>query len=372
MKLWFVLTFTIFPWAAIHAQATVFATDLVSPVKLKVTSGDGLVVSEAGTGANDGRLSLVDRNGVVRPLIEGLPSGLGVTGNPSGPTDLLLRECCLIEIAIGEGDTLRLGDAGGEVPNPAGPSSPLFSSILRIRFSHPIDQLAGGFVLTRDDHDTLADGFRVRLKSPSNEIANVRLVIDFKDFRPDPITGVRGSQPFGMVRQPVHWQRLVADAAQNSIVMTQRRNPPQTLLRFDPVPNPLPFGPPVSDAVPTSIRHARGDRFFVTLFVGFPFAPGTSSVRVFDLGDRSEQELISGLTSPADVLPIGSDLYVLELTANLLEGAPGRLLRFDMPPGAPDVVASGLIGPTGMAHDESRRAIFVAENFTGRIMRVDL
>ncbi len=359
------------PFSAVRAEPTVVATGLSAPIKIDIAYDGMLVVTESGTGANDGRLALIDTHGIVRPLLAGLPSGVSAAGDPSGPTAVRLRGCCVVDLTIGEGDTLVFADGGGEMPNPLGPSSPVFSAMLRAVFSGPIAQLAGGFELTAADHDRLADGLEVELTSPTGEGARLALLADLKDVRPDPITTVRGSNPFDLSSRGR--RTLLVDAAQNGIVQIGAFGPPKTLLRFDPVPNPLPFGPPVSDAVPTSMHGIGGDEYLVTLLVGFPFAPGTASVRVVDVGKRDESELISGLTSATDVLQIGSDVYVLELTGDLLADPPppGRLLRF-ADRSDKGVIADGLAGPTGMAYARRQGRIYIVESFAGQVVSIDV
>ena len=358
------------------ADSRVFATGLNGPVKLDITDGS-LVVTETGTGANDGRLSIVDRFGIARPLLSGLPSGIDTTGAPGGPTAVQVRGCCVIELAIGEGDVLRFAapemglPPGAQVPNPLGTASPLFSSVLQLVFNYPIAQLTGGFELSAANHETLADGFSVLLANGVGEKAWIRLDADLKDFRPDPANNVRGSNPFGMTYSKEHDRFLIADGGGNSVVQVSPRQLPKTLLRFAQVPNPPGVIPPVTDAVPTSVRHFRDDKFLVTLFAGVPFAPHTASVRVVDIEKRTQSTLISGLTSVSDVLQIGTAFYVLELSQDLSQGAPGRLLRFATPSSAPTVVAGGLIGATSMVYNPRQRAIYIAELFAGQIRRVD-
>jgi hypothetical protein len=371
-------------WAAIfgfaclastgHAEDSVFATGLVGPIKLDVSEGGSLVVSERGNGANDGQLSVVDRHGNVRLLLGGLPSGIEVTGVPSGPTSVVVRGCCSLDLAVGEGDTLRFPDpmeGPKQLPNLQGAASPLFSSVLRIAVNRPLDEIGGGWTLSREDHDVLADGFTVRLTNPAAESVWVRLIADLKDFRPDSFTNVRGSNPFGMARGKHPESLLIADGGQNSLVELTPFFVPKTLVRFAPVPNPPEVGFP-TDAVPTSVRPWHGGRVLMTLFGGVPFAAGTSSVRIVDLEERTQEMLIGGLTSASDVLSIGSKLYVLELSANLMGGAPGRLLRFATPTGSGQEIVGGLIGPSGMVYSPRHRAIFIAELFAGQIRRVPL
>jgi hypothetical protein len=105
-----------------------------------VTPAGNLLVSEASTQPNAGRLSLVTPTGVRRTLIEGLPSGLEVAGGPSGPTAMVVRDQTLY-LAIGGGDAERRGEAPGTaIHNPQGRSSALFASVLRMRFATDLDQ----------------------------------------------------------------------------------------------------------------------------------------------------------------------------------------------------------------------------------------
>jgi hypothetical protein len=320
-------------------------------------------------------LSIVDRLGNVRPLLEGLPSDIEVTGQPSGPNGVQVRSCCVVELTIGEGNGLRFDPVTGPpvlIPNPEGISSPIFSSVLRLTFDTPLDRLNGSFTLEPGDQDRLADGFAVELTNDVGEKLRISLLADLRDFRPDPVINVRNSNPFSLSRR-ASGTVVVVDAGDNSIVQVPDKGPPKTVLRFAPVPNPLGPVPPVSDAVPTSIRPLRQGEYLVSLLVGVPFAPGTASIRLVNLRERTERELIGGLTSVTDVLPVGKDIYVLEISTNLAEELPGRLLRFAGPDDAePDEVAAGLVGASGMAYSSRDKAIYIAELFLGQITRVEV
>lgn len=353
------------------AESSTFATGLTGPVKLDLTRHGNLLVTERGTAANDGKLSLVDQHGVVRPVLTGLPSGIETTGTPSGPQSPVLGGCCLVELTIGEGDMLRFGP-GGQVPNLTGSVSPIFSSVLRLVFNKPLDFLSGPLELTRADHDQLADGHTVRLENASGDKAWIRMVVDFKDARPDPATNVRGSNPFHMISSKYGDGLLVVDSGQNSLLRLGHFGWPEVIVRFAPIVNPAGVLPPVSDAVPTAVRHYSGSKYLVSLLTGFPFRQGAASVRLVDIKTGAETPFITGLTSLTDVLPVGKDVYVLQVSTNLQQGAPGRLLKFSDPAGPAEVVVPVLIGPSGMVYDAKRNAIFIAEIFAGRITRVDL
>src|SRR5262249_33833721 len=139
----------------------------------------------------------------------------------------------------------------------------------------------------------------------------------------------------------------------------------RTVSTFAPVPNPLfPFGPPASDAVPDSIRVFE-NQFLVPLLVGFPFAPGVSSVRIVDPRSGVNQVFIGGRTRSIDVLPVkqrgSTSFLVLEYSTDFLANAPGRLLSFDSPSATPTTIVGGLLGPTNMARDDKTGDVFITE-----------
>jgi hypothetical protein len=195
--------------------------------------------------------------------------------------------------------------------------------------------------------------------------------VDFKDARPDALTNVRGSNPFHMIASGHGDGVLVVDSGQNALLRLDT-GWPEVVVRFPRVAQAPGVIPPFSDAVPTAVRHLRSDRYLVSLLTGVPFASGAASVRLVDASSGNESTFISGLTSVTDLLVIDGDFYVLEISSDLTNGAPGRLLRFRNRNSAPTEVATGLIGGSGMAYDPKRNAIFVAELFTGRILRIDL
>lgn len=362
------------PALAAGAETSVFAVGLNTPAKVELTRQGNVLVTEAGTANNDGKLTRIGRTGAMLPILSGLPSGVATTGETSGPQAAVVDGCCVMHLTIGEGDMLRFntaGPPGSQVPNPTGSVSPIFSSVLRLVFSRPLDGLTAGFTLTPDDHNALADGKTVRLSNAAGDSAWVRLVVDFKDSRPDALTNVRGSNPFHATAAKHADGLLVVDSGQNSLLHIST-GWPEVVVRFPRVAQPAGTLPPFSDAVPTAVRHLNGNRYLVSLLSGAPFVPGSASIRLVNARTGAESTFISGLTTVTDVLVIDGAIYVLEISANLLGGAPGRLLKFRNRNSAPTVVAEGLIGPSGMAYDAKRKAIFIAENFTGRVMRVDL
>ena len=109
------------------------------------------------------------------------------------------------------------------------------------------------------------------------------------------------------------------------------------IVRFAPLPNPGVPGPPVFDAVPTSVR-IYGNQLLMSLLTGFPFVPGLASVLTVDPETGAVGPFINGLTSVTDVLwrdrgSGRSQFLALEFSVNqsLDPAPPGRLLRFDTP-----------------------------------------
>ena len=128
----------------------------------------------------------------------------------------------------------------------------------------------------------------------------------------------------------------------------------------------------MTDAVATSIFVRADGTFLVTILGGFPFAAGSSKVYSVDPSTGAFTPYIEGLTSATNVVEVGGATYVLEVSTDLLAGAPGQLLRFDTPGATPVVVAGGLIGPTGLIYEPTRNELIVSETFTGLIKRIAL
>lgn len=365
--------------AMAQCTGTVFASGLLGPIKIITAQKDRLLVAESGFGPNMGRISIIDNNGNVRTLIDGLPAGFnGAAGGPSGPQGLLLRGRTLY-IVIGEADATLPGPfPGTEIANPS-PSSPIISSVLAVHFSSQVEMTTQGFSLTLADHFTLKNSGRVVIKNGAGERITIELLADFPDHVPNPQPGVpnavRPSNPFGLTI--LGNDLYVVDAGMNLVKrVSVNKLDTEVVTVFAPLAKPpaIPFGPPFIDAVPDSIR-VFGNDLLVPLLTGFPFVPGLAEVRKVDILSGSSTSFISGLTSAIDVLPVksqgGADqFFTLEFSANMLADAPGRLRLFASPGGPAVTVTDCLISPSSFAFDQKSGALFVTEVFTGRIIRV--
>lgn len=371
----------------ICGQATsVVTTGLMGPSKITIAGQTHLLVAETGTAMpNCSRISLVNREtGERQTLINNLPSGFNqVEMAPSGISGLKLSGLKLY-VTIGQGDSAIPGPQGGVIANPL-PATPFNNSVLELTLPADYEYLTSDFTLSRRFQRTLTEGATAVLHNTDGQTLGVRVVANLPDFRPEtrpglPPDNVRPANLYGIERAGANL--YVVDASFNQLY---RVNPVTgefaTFTVFPPRPNPLPFGPPVVEAVPDSIR-LFGNRLLVTHLSGFPFPQDFTEARAVNLATGMHQTFISGLTSAIDILPVpvaggASSFYVLEFSANMLAQpttAPGRLKIFV--PGSAGLTSttlvSDLISPTSMARDPETGDLFITEIFTGRIIRYDV
>ncbi|CAN5293826.1 hypothetical protein BH10ACI1_BH10ACI1_01400 [soil metagenome] len=367
---------------AVSAQtSSVFVTGMKAPVKIIYAQQFRyFLVSEAGDVQvpNSGRISIVTNDGERFTLLDGLPSGNAQPNNDSSGPSALWIQGNKLYIAIGGGNVTIAGPApGSEIPNP-NPNSPIFSSVLELQL--PVSGFRANranYELSPADHTSLANGQTVILGRFNFPRARIRLVANFPDYtpapRPDVPNAVRPSNPFGLALNAN--TLYVSDASQNNIrTINLEDGATGTLITYPSRMNPTPVGPPFIDPVPTGLR-LFGNKLLVTFLTGFPFPAGSANVRQYDLESDADSQLIGGLSSAIDVLPVSdgsfcASIYTLEFSTNMLMNAPGRLQRFDTPTGPPTVLSNSLISPTSMARQPSSGDLFVTEIFTGRIMHI--
>jgi hypothetical protein len=349
------------------------AAGLRSPAKLLALPDGSLLVAEAGNGPNTGRISLIDRDRRQFTVIDGLPSALFLGRDASGPSGLLLIGDRLY-VSIGSGDVTVAGAGqGSEIPNPS-PASPLFSSVLLLEL--PSADIPLGFTLPFGAHAALTQGQGVYLRNSDGVSVRLSRLADVPDYipepRPDEPRHVRTSNLYGLVGSNA--SLALVDASRNVIwsIPIAPDTSPSIFASFPPVSNIAPIGPPVTDAVPATIR-VVGDDFLVSFLTGFPFGRGAASVSRVVRSSGAIERVATGLQTAVDVLPIdgtGALSYVLEYSADFLAGGPGRLLRVDGQRGTTLVLAEGLVTPTNMALDPRSGDVFVTEFSRGRILRV--
>ena len=360
------------------AQCTELTAGLHQPLGSALTNRGNLLVSESGTGMpSSGRVSIVDPSGNRRTLLDGLPSGINDVGGSSGPAGLFMSGRTLY-VAMGVGDVGIAGPCpGSDRPNPNGPSSPMFSSVLAIQFSATVERITTGFTLTPADEQALADHQTVTLSNDSGQIT-IRMVANFPDYVSFPLPcfpdNVQLSNPFGLVG--MEDMLYVTDGGRNLAwavnLLTESFSP---LVAFPNIPNPLypALGGPFLQAVPTGIA-AFDDQLLVTLFRGAPFPTGVSTVEQIDPTTGGDTALIIGRTDAIGIRPMktrGATSYLVlqYASAGPFFQGPGLVLRFDDPADPPTVIASCLSHPTSMTLNERTGTLYVTEE-AGRLVAI--
>jgi hypothetical protein len=373
-----VLTLGIFGPAAARAQVACdvpLASGLKVPLGLVLTDQRNLLVSESGDQGvlHSGRISIVSSDGARRTLLDGLPSASNDVNEPSGPAGIVMRGRTLY-VALGIGDAiLPVGDTPFRIGNPH-PSSRLFSSILAIHFSAETERTTGGFSLTTADQEALANGDVLRLSNGAGETITIELIANFPDYVPNPVPpapdNVEGSNPFGLAL--IADQLYVSDGARNLVWRTNLETGAfEPLARFDPIPNTTGVGGPILEAVPAGIRAFAG-QVFVTLFRGFPFPDGVSSIERVDPRTGTHAPLVTGLRTAVDVLfdDEKASLFILQHTSGPLLppfSGPGSLARWNGE--GLTVLADCLNRPTAMVRDDRSGRIYISE-LNGRVVVV--
>ncbi len=366
--------------AIVNAQTvTVLTSGLKRPSKIIRTEQGNLLVAEAGLGMRDGRISIIDaQTGMRRTLLDGLPSATGRAGLAQGPSGLVLRERTLY-ITIGEGNpTVACVAPCFQIPNPAGASSPIFSSILALNFSAQTEMTTNGFMLALSDDFLLRGGHRLTLTNGGGDMATLRLVADFHDTAPAPLPGapenVAASNPFGI--DIIDTNLYIPDGGMNNVWKVDTGNGgQQSLVTF---PNFfLPSGEQI-EPVPAGIRVYQ-NHLLVALYTGSdnPLRAGLAEIRLVSPLTGNNFPFIGGLTSAIDVLPIQTKgnpdyLYVLQFGVIATPNLPARLLRFDAP-GTPPVsnsVIGGLV--SSMTRNPLTGDLFMTRTFAGTIIRVQI
>jgi len=361
--------------AAQVCPGTTVTSGLHRPIGMAWSNQGNMIVSETGVQTpHSGRLSIVDPSGTRRTLLDALPSGPSDVGDPAGPAGIVMRgRTAYVLMSIG--DSVLAGPLPTrQIPNPA-VSSPIFSSVLAVHFSASVEKRTAGFTLSKADQGTLAAGGRVLLSNGGGDTIEIELVTDFPDYVPDPVPGfpqiVRGSNPFGLTLVDGHL--YVTDGGRNGMWDVDLASGAHTMLAtFPTIPNPLPIGGPVIEAVPTGIAYAEG-RLLVTLFRGVPFAPGSSSVVEIDKATGAWSTFIGGLKTAIGVLPVGGGYLVLQNSSGPAPffAGPGVVLSVSDPAAPPVTIANCLERPTSMLLGAGG-TLFVSELLTGRIVALPL
>ena len=371
--------------ARLQAQApcpevSTLATGLLAPSKIIQSPRGNFIVAEGGPQVpNNGRVSIVDKDGHRRTLLQGLPSARTFVGDFNGTTGVYLDGRTLF-VLNGQGDVTLAGPVPGtERANPS-PSSPIFSSVLAVHFSAAMEDTTTGVTLTLADHQALKSGETLTRWDAAGRKMTIQLIADFADYAPEPrptfADNVRHSHPYGIVADDDFL--YIVDAGFNKVRKLDRASgSEQTLATFAPTPNPnFPAGPPFIENVPTSIRW-NGDQLLVTLLAGAPFLPGLSQVKQVDAVTGGQTTVASSLTAAIDVTPLFEDdaaagFLTLEFDLNFPAPGPGRLQYFATPGAVPVILADCLTTSSSMVLDRRGDRLVICELATGRLVTLEL
>lgn len=191
---------------------------------------------------------------------------------------------------------------------------------------------------------------------PLDGIGTLQHVADIAahEFTANPAGGSVDSNPFGLALTP-GGNFIVADAGGNDFLQATSAGIVSTLGVLPAKPNPLPFGPPVYQSVPTTIEIGPDGAYYIGQLTGFPFPPGAANIYRFDPATSAITEAYTGFTNIID-LTFDEDgmLYVLQVSSNGLASpmgpGSGLLLQIDPITGMRTTIAStGLVFPGAVA-----------------------
>lgn len=308
-------------------------------------------------------------NGLVTPrgLVFGPDGGLYVAEAGSGGNGP--------SVVLGNGNTGSLGATSGVSRLLGGVQSRILSDLPSVATAAGADaqglqdivfdgtgQAYGLFSFGSDSmqRDTILGVAGAQLGTiaqlPLNGMGSLVHVADIAahEFTANPAGGSTDSNPFGLALTP-SGNFIVADAGGNDFLQATPAGDVSTLAVLPAKPNPLPFGPPVYQAVPTTIAVGPDGAYYVGQLTGFPFPPGAANVYRFDPMTSAVTEAYTGFTNIID-LTFDDDgtMYVLQISSNGLASAmgpgSGLLVKVDTTSGERTTIASdGLAFPGAVA-----------------------
>jgi hypothetical protein len=308
------------------AQGGLVLTDLQGPRGLS-TDGSYLYIAELASG----NILRVSQEGSVGVIVSGLPSV--IADSPEGP----LPTGPSAAISVGDKFFVAVGEARGV----AG-----FDSIYSVTPGQPPVLFA----------DLLAYEQANNVDGDVDMAGEPELLINAYDLVSDNAGGL-----------------YVSASGANAILHVSAGGVISPFAIFPNRPNPLfpAIGGPTMDQVPTGLEWGPDGALYVSTLTGFPFPNGEALVyRMVDtdgdgdaLEDGETTVYASGL-SVATNIAFDSDgsLLVTEFSTNMLEQAPGRLVRV-VNGEISEVVAAPLVSPTGVTVFNGE--IIVAQEFVG-------
>jgi hypothetical protein len=308
----------------------------VGVIGLEIDGAGNLWVTESGSGNNDGRVIIVDPAGNQTVFMTGLPSTyIQAAGEVVGSYRTYQRPNNKVLIVVGEGDhalseTLLIVDKSAFTPG-----TPLTLANVEQTIQHGAFVHAQGFVQ---------------------------------------------SNPFN-----VEWDAdgniYTADAGANSIVKWDKNTGDFSIVKtIDRFPNPLPFGPPMVDPVPTKVLRKPDGTFHVCQLTGFPFLEGAANVYDLDAAGNLDVHA-DGFTCLTDMAydPKDGNLCVMQfgvfgqvdsVTLNFFLGSAAVIKL--MPDGTRQTIAEGIGGLAPTFAFDAVGNLYVVDMLFGQVLKYDL
>jgi DNA-binding beta-propeller fold protein YncE len=290
-----------------------------APRAVHLTPDGRLLVTDQGTGADDGKVVAVDlATGRRAVLLDHLPSTRGSGqqhADLAGPSGAAMAADGTVCAAVGDATRPRAG----------------FSTL----------RCSGGLVADLEAYERAANPDGRELASNPYDVA---------------WDGEGG------------W--YVSDAAANAVLHVNRAGRIRTVAV---VPSMAPFGGRPTQGVPTGLARTADGAVYVALFGGAPAEGGPAVVvalRPDPDGNRRGRATAAALAAaPIGVAPTPQGLAVLDYGGGPSGRDRGRILLVPRPAGPGMVLASGLDRPVGMARLPDGRYV-VAETDSGRLRLV--
>jgi len=178
--------------------------------------------------------------------------------------------------------------------------------------------------------------------------------------------------PFGNI--------YIADAGANSILKWDKNTGAISIVKtMDRFPNPLPFGPPMVDPVPTKVLLKPDSSFYVCQLTGFPFLPGAAKVYNLTAAGALSTHA-EGFTCLTDMNfdPKDGNLCVLQFgefgmvdsTLNFKLGSAVAIKL--LPNGKRDTIAQGIGGLASSFNFDGKGGLYVTDLVFGQVLKYDL
>jgi hypothetical protein len=191
----------------------------------------------------------------------------------------------------------------------------------------------------------------------------------------NPAGGTSDSNPYGLAMNAAgHF--IVADAGANTFLQATAAGAVTTLGVLPARPNPLPFGPPLYQSVPTTAAIGADGKVYIGELTGFPFPPGAANVQRYDPATGATTVAHGGFSTIVDLeFDDRGNLYVLQYSTNLLQGQPGALFRIDKHGNRTEVATNGLLVQAGgLAIGPDDRTLYVSvganDPLGGQVLRI--